>query len=209
VKRLLIGGGLVLILIAGAGAGYYLYRKHQQRNVHGSSTVEFVTTVRARPRPPSALAVAPWPMYGYDTLRTRTVDGTDVRPPFRAIWAFRAQNLVEFPPAVAYGRLYFANNSGVMFAVAARTGKRAWSVAMNRCVAASPAVADGLVFMTFLNKPPCNASQATTGALVAFDPGGGRVVWRQSIGPSESSPLVAGGLVYVGDWRGDVYAFRA
>src|SRR6185312_3228466 len=35
----------------------------------------------------------------------------------------------------------------------------------------------------------------------------GRVAWRRQIGPSESSPLVDGGRVYLGDWSGKVYAF--
>ena len=35
------------------------------------------------------------------------------RPPFRRVWTFRARSLVEFPPAIAYGRLFFANNAGV------------------------------------------------------------------------------------------------
>ena len=30
--------------------------------------------------------------------------------------------------------------------------------------------------------------------------------WRHTIGPSETSPLVANGRVYVGDWSGWVYA---
>jgi outer membrane protein assembly factor BamB len=34
------------------------------------------------------------------------------------------------------------------------------------------------------------------------------VVWRRTIGPSESSPLVAGATVFVGDWNGRVWALR-
>jgi outer membrane protein assembly factor BamB len=43
---------------------------------------------------------------------------------------------------------------------------------------------------------------------VAFAVGTGRVLWRQRIAPSESSPVVVDGAVYVGDWSGRVYAFR-
>jgi outer membrane protein assembly factor BamB len=209
VKRILVGLAALVVLLAGLGGAYVLYRKHQQRNVHGSSTIEFVTTEPVpAPRPPAELSQVPWPMYGYDELRTRAVEGLGVAPPFRHVWTFRAQSLLEFPPAVAYRRLYFASNAGVMFAISARTGKRAWKVATNRCVAASPAVADALVFMTYLNMPPCNASTVKDGELVAYSPGTGRVVWKQRIGPSETSPLVAQGLVVVGDWRGDVTAFH-
>ena len=33
--------------------------------------------------------------------------------------------------------------------------------------------------------------------------------WRKTIGPSESSPLLQGKVVYVGDWNGDVSAYSA
>ena len=39
--------------------------------------------------------------------------------------------------------------------------------------------------------------------------GSGRVLWRKTIGPSESSPVVSGGSLFVGDWSGRVYSFSA
>jgi len=72
-------------------------------------------------------------------------------PPFRAQWTFRARHLLEFPPAVAYGRAYIANNPGVLTAVQAATGRASWRYTSGRCTAASPAVADGIVYMAFLN----------------------------------------------------------
>ena len=86
------------------------------------------------------------------------------------------------------------------------------SMAIGRCVAASPAVGDHTVYQSFLNRPPCN-SKAKPGRLegevIAFAAGFGKVRWRTRIGPTESSPLVATGCVYVGDWRGRVYALDA
>ncbi len=209
-RRLLLAAAALLVILAGLAAGYYLYRKHQERNVHGSATVEFVTTRRQEPtRTPAELTTVPWPQYGYDEARSRFAAGIELRPPFRRLWTFRALSLVEFPPVVAYRRLYFANNGGVLFAISAKTGKRAWQYSSHRCIAASPAVQKGRVYMTFLNKPPCNAPQGADGEVVSFEAGGGQIVWRRTIGPSETSPLVSNGLVYVGDWRGNVYAFRA
>jgi outer membrane protein assembly factor BamB len=73
-------------------------------------------------------------------------------------------------------------------------------------------VASGTVYQSFLNRPPCN-SKAKPGRLegevIAFAAGFGKIRWRTRIGPTESSPLVADGLVYVGDWRGRVYALDA
>ena len=202
-----------LILLAGGGAiGYIVYKREEAADVRGSSTEEFVTTEEEEPPPPpppseDAVGVM-WPLNGYDAERHR-VGPFALEPPFRRVWTFRARQLLEFPPAIGYGRLYFTNNSGVMFAVNAKTGKRAWKQQVGRCVAASPAVDAHTVYQAFLNRPPCN-SKAKPGRLegevIAFAAGFGKIRWRTKIGPTESSPLVADGRIYVGDWRGRVYA---
>ena len=213
-KRWVALAAALALLVAGIAAGYVLYKRERAADVRGSSTEEFVTTEEEEEPPPpppppkrKQLEVV-WPLNGYDAERQR-VAPFDLSPPFRRVWMFRARNLLEFPPAIAYGRLYFTNTSGVMFAVNAETGKRAWKRPIGRCVAASPAVAGGTVYQSFLNRPPCN-SKAKPGRLegevIAFAAGFGKIRWRTRIGPTESSPLVADGLVYVGDWRGRVYA---
>jgi outer membrane protein assembly factor BamB len=198
----------VLLIVAGAGVAYYLHVKHQARDVKGSSTVEFVTT-QVVPTKPAEPGVA-WPTYGHDPQRLRFANGVALAPPFRRVWTFHARNLVEFPPAVAYGRLFFANNAGVMFAVGAANGRKAWSYRSHRCVAASPAVDRHVVYETFMNGPPCNRTPSSdlTGEVIAFAVGSGRVLWRRTIGPSESSPVVVGATVFTGDWNGRVWALR-
>jgi outer membrane protein assembly factor BamB len=209
VKRALVAVALLLLLLAGAVAGYVLYKRHEARNIHGSPTEEFVTTQVAPKRVKRTREIV-WPTYGYDNERVRAVTGFHLRPPFRVQWTFGARKLLEFPPAIGYGKLYIANNSGVLFAIEARTGRPKWRYASRRCTAASPALADGLVYQVFMNHPPCNAQgDKLDGEVVAFRARGGLVRWRKKIGPSETSPLVAHGLVYVGDWRGNVYAFDA
>jgi outer membrane protein assembly factor BamB len=205
-RKVLAALAVVLLLLAGLVAAYVLYKKHQSRNVHGSSTQEFVTT-EAKPPPKPRPAGIIWPMYGYDAERVRAVEGFRVRPPYRVLWRFPAKALVEFPPAIAYNTLYFANNPGTLFALNVRTGHVRWHYVANRCTAASPAVARHVVYMAFMNKPPCNAEGSNLdGLVVAFDARTGKVRWKRVIGPSETSPLVAHGLVYVGDWRNNVYA---
>jgi outer membrane protein assembly factor BamB len=204
VKKLGAGIALALLLAAGAVVGYVLYKKHEGRNIRGSPTQEFVTTPPPVQRTPDVI----WPTYGYDNERVKAVTGFDLRPPYRVQWAFRAHKLLEFPPVIAYGKLYIANNAGVVFAIEARTGHEKWRYDSKRCTAASPAVANGLVYEVFLNHPPCNSSASNLdGQIVAFHARGGRVQWRRTIGPSETSPLVSNGLVYAGDWNGKVYAF--
>jgi outer membrane protein assembly factor BamB len=209
VKRALVAVAVaVLLVVAGAGVAYYLHVKRQARDVKGSSTVEFVLTetVATKPQEPGVA----WPTYGHDPERLRFANGVSLAPPYRRVWTFHAQSLVEFPPAVAYGRLFFANNVGVMFGVGAANGRKAWSYDSHRCVAASPAVDRHVVFETFLNGPPCNRtpSPKLTGEVIAFAVGTGRVVWRKTVGPSESSPVVVGATVFTGDWNGRVWALR-
>jgi outer membrane protein assembly factor BamB len=61
-----------------------------------------------------------------------------------------------------------------------------------------------------MNAPPCNRkpSASLTGEVIAFAVGHGRVIWKRTIGPSESSPLVLRASIYVGDWNGRVWAMR-
>jgi outer membrane protein assembly factor BamB len=206
--RLLIGLGVLVLVLGGAVAAYVIVKERQGRDVRGSSTIEFVPTAPLPP-PPKEPGVL-WPAYGFDPERLHFADGIHLQPPYRRIWTFRAQALVEFPPAIAFGRLYFATNVGRVYAINAKTGKRAWMVASGRCQAASPAVGPRLVYVSFLNKPPCNRrSPGGDGELVAYYAGSGDVRWRRKIGPSESSPLVIDGAVYVADWTGRVWSFRA
>jgi len=220
VRKKLLAAALAVVLVAAGIVGAYVLRKREaSEDVRGSSTVEFVVTdePEEEPPPPTTTTTSPeepalpgivWPTYGYDNERQR-VAPSELAPPFRRIWTFGARNLLEFPPAIAYGRLFFTNNSGAMFAVNAKTGKRAWRFESGRCVAASPAVSGHTVFQSFLNRPPCNSTRPPgrlEGEVIAFATGFGKIRWRTRLGPTESSPLVANGRVYVGDWRGRVYA---
>src|SRR2546422_425277 len=81
-------------------------RRRRARGVGGSTTTEFVTTTRPPARPGAELS---WPTYGYDNPRGRAVDVGGLRPPFRGEWIFHGHALLEFPPVVAYGRVYITN----------------------------------------------------------------------------------------------------
>ena len=207
-RGLLAVAGLVVLGAVGAAIAWYLHVEHASRDVRGSSTIEFVTT-NVKPPPPPEPGIA-WPTYGHDSARLRFGNGIALAPPYKRIWTFRAQSLVEFPPAIGYGRLFFANNAGTLFAIGAKNGKRAWKLDAGRCVAASPALDRHVVYQAYLNAPPCNRSPSAslTGEVGAYAVGTGRRIWRRQIGPSESSPLVSGASVFVGDWDGHVWALR-
>ena len=121
-KRIKYTAAGLVILLAGLGGAGYLYRKHQGRDIRGSSSVEFVTTEpKAAKEPPGVT----WPLYGYNAARLRAPLGFKVHPPYRRapVWTFRAGALLEFPPVIAYGRIYIVNNAGTVFAVNESRGK--------------------------------------------------------------------------------------
>ena len=207
-KRFAYTAAGILVLLVALGTAAVLYRKHQGRNIRGSSSVEFTRTT---PKPAAEPPNVDWPMYGYDAARLRAPLGLTLRPPFRAdpVWTFHAGSLLEFPPVIGYGRVYIVNNEGIVYALSERSGKPDWTYRSGRCSAASPALGRHLVFVALLNKPPCNASHGANGQVIAFDARSGAIRWQRTIGPSESSPLFAGDLVFVGDWSHNVYAFSA
>ncbi len=198
-----------LLVVVGLLIAFVVYRVHQGHDVRGSSS-EFVPTETAPP-PVGAAAGAKivWPEFGYNPERTHVGPDVPVRPPFRRVWTSGGVSLLEFPPAIAYDRLYLADGAGRVLAVSTKTGARAWAWQSHRCQAASPAVDDlqhGTIFEVFLNRLPCRAKQARDGEVVALSVGKGKVRWTRHIGASETSPVVVGNRLYVGDWLGKVYA---
>src|SRR5215831_15220610 len=159
-------------------------------------TTSASTTVALPPtKPPATSAALPWPTYGADNARGRSVIAPGLRPPFRRLWTFHGRALLEFPPVVGYGSVFEEAFDGRLYALDPATGKVRWRYESHRCGWSSPALADHLLIATFIGNAECHAT-AGGGALVAFSPETGRVRWRREIGPSESSPLVAGGTVY-------------
>jgi outer membrane protein assembly factor BamB len=175
------------------------------RDVIGSSTTEYVRTTHPAPAPPTL----PWPQWGRDPQRTRAAPSS-LRPPFRVRWVFHGRSLLEFPPSLGYGRVYLPTFDGRLVALSTGSGRVLWRYRSGRCAWASPAVAGGLVFQTFLLRPPaCRAGSDAHGLLVAFDAATGRIRWRARMAPTESSPLVSRSRLWLADWSGDVISFDA
>jgi outer membrane protein assembly factor BamB len=200
---------IVAVLLLVVAAVLVVVRHEWPKRAHtvrGSPTTEYVTTAAPAPPPPAEPGVA-WPTYGYTQERDRAA-AYRVRPPFRRIWLFHGRALLEFPPAVAYGRVYLPTFDGRFYALDAASGKVVWRRRAGRCGWASPAVARGAVYVTFIGSRECH-SRATGGELVAYDARTGAIRWRRLLAPTESSPLVKAGSVFVGDWDGNVSAFDA
>jgi len=158
------------------------------------------------PSPPRA-PVATWPQYGRDAARTAAAGSSRVQPPYSTRWVVSGGSLIEFPPAIEGGNLYFGTNHGRVLSVSARTGRIRWSREYGRCIAASPAVTAGLVYVSVMDPSPCSPNHdPADGFVVALDARTGVERWRAPVGVTESSPLVVGNLLYVGSWDGRLYA---
>src|SRR5690242_4814349 len=171
-RRLLVAVAGVLIVLAGAGTAYYLFKHHRYGgNVKGSS-VEYVPTQTVAVPEPGPLVS---PMFGGVPQHLHVGVGR-VRPPLRLDWVTGGTSLIEFPPAIAFRYLYYASLNGNLIAVSTRNGRRLWTVHVGRCQAASPAVTRlgrGSVFETFLNRQPCSRAAVNTadGELLAVAAG--------------------------------------
>jgi outer membrane protein assembly factor BamB len=220
VKRRILLFALGCAAVALLAAVLILSRYRQEPDVRGSSTVEFMPSdIATEPLPVpespqldgSVQHEEPplvWPTFGYNKQRLRAPRGIRLRPPFRRVWSFDGHSLLEFPPAIANGRLYLPTFDGRLYAIDADTGKTIWSFQSNRCAWASPAVSDELIIESFIGRRgSCqNDVPGAGGEVVAFDGTTGHIRWRRSHARDESSPVVANGLVHGGDWSGQVYA---
>jgi outer membrane protein assembly factor BamB len=207
-KRVAIGlGVLVLLALAGAAAAWF-YNERETRDIRGDSTREFVTTEQTTTRAEEEVQTEPWPMYGLNPQRTRDAAEFAHRPPFREIWEANVRKLIEFPPVIAYGRLYVANIGGEFRAIDAKTGKVDWIERFGFITAASPAVGDGVVYQPLLNRPGTDRLTAT-GYMVALDAETGEELWRFKAGAVESSPLLDDGTLYFGTFDHRLYALDA
>lgn len=197
---------MVLVLLAlGAATGVWWWATRPQSKL-GSPDVEFTTTQPRPPKPPPKTPL-PWRMYGYDDERTHFTPVHMHRPPFARAWVVRAGHYIEFPAAVADGRVFVAQEKGRFFALDAATGKILWDRQYRNCAASSPLVRDGIVYQSFLPWPCPYGPRDVPGLIVGLDAKTGKERWRfRGSGPSESSLLVVGHLMYFGSWDAKVYA---
>ena len=200
----------VLVVLVGVG-GWFAYANSKPTEISGNTTEEYIAATTSTGATTTVAPVAmPWPTYGFDPGRSHWNPYLRHRPPYTQEWVFHALSLVEFPPVVDDGRLFVANLHGHFFAIDAATGKRLWHKPTGHCSAASPTVADGIVYAAFLQLYPCAKGDFSgNGFLYAWDAATGRRIWAAETTPIETSPLVVDGSVYVGGWDGMVYSFDA
>src|SRR5215204_737229 len=217
-RRIVLVLGIALLALVGAAAAYVVTREEGDVS---NPDVEFRDEPAATPdseqEPEEAgrKKTAPvdrfiWAHYGYTRDRRRYLPlKKPLRPPFREIWQYQGRVLLEFPPVIGGKRLYVLNDHGTLYSIDKHTGRVRWRRKLGALAAASPAYADGKVYVVLLQRS-LNGSGAGSGRIVALDGRTGRIQWsRQLASRTESSPLVADGRVYFGSENGTVYAMDA
>jgi outer membrane protein assembly factor BamB len=181
-----------------------------------TSSTTATTTTRANPKPKPKVDNFLWPWYGYDLGRTRVLpDSGKLNPPFHRGWQFfDGGALLEFPPVIYQTSLFLLDDNGVAKAVDKLRGHQLWERKVGTLAAASPAidVKDKLVIMPVLSQNPSapQTHHVGNGRVVALALKTGRIAWSRTIpAGSESSPIVADGMVYLGDQGGTLWALRA
>jgi outer membrane protein assembly factor BamB len=207
-KRVAIGLIVLVVLAAAGAAAAWYWNERETRDVRGSSTREFVTTERTTTRAEEEVRSEPWPIYGLNPQRTRDAVDFSHEPPFERIWTSRRRRLIEFPPVIAYGRLYVANIFGLFRALDAESGDVDWYERLGFVTAASPAVGDGVVYQPLMTRFGGERNESS-GAMVALDAETGRELWRFETGAVESSPLLHEGTLYFGTFDRKLYALDA
>jgi outer membrane protein assembly factor BamB len=211
-RWLLVAGLAVATAVPGFLIGVWLHEEGTIDYRRGSSTQEFNVTQTQKapetPRPRRVVLRLPWPTYGLKVQRTHAAPDFKLRPPFRTRWIFNAGATLEFPPSVAYGRLYLAQqNKGRFYAIHHRTGKIVWARRLGHCSAASPTIAYRVVYTTWMQPVPCRRHpRSQPGMIVAMAARTGKTIWRFRAGVFETSPLVIGKTLYAGSWDHKLYA---
>jgi outer membrane protein assembly factor BamB len=218
VLRMLLGLGIALLVLVGAAAAFVVTR--EQGDV-SNPDVEFRDEPATTPEPeqepeqrggrrsdPADRFI--WAHYGYTRDRRRYLPlKRPLRPPFKEIWQYDGDILLEFPPVIGGKRLYLLNDRGILRAIHKHTGKVLWKRRLGALAAASPAYADGTVWVVLLQRAE-QGRGAGIGRVVALNGKSGKIRWSRDLpSRSESSPLVVDDRVYFGSENGTVYAIGA
>jgi outer membrane protein assembly factor BamB/predicted phosphodiesterase len=109
-------------------------------------------------------------------------------------WVYQAQSDIGTGNVFWGGRVIGTDTDGWIFALDGRTGKKVWAYRTGGKVYSTPAVADGYI-----------VAASTDGWIYCLKDG--KLVWKfETLKPDVASPVIEGGVVYVGGSDGH---FRA
>lgn len=153
-----------------------------------------------------------WPMFGGSAARTRFMP-SKLRPPFRVSYSIPGGGgIIEMPPVVSRRRVVFGTHEGLVIASGLGNGRRLWTTRLDRCIASSPAVRKGVVYVSWSGVGPCRRGKDERGGIVALSLATGKVLWRFGTGNVEASPAIVGNKLFFSAFRNRrdsrVYAMR-
>jgi outer membrane protein assembly factor BamB len=173
------------------------------------------------PASASAGSIQAWPMWGFNAAHTRV--GPSVGLPSQRLWykpemVAQFGDLVEYPPSIAGGMLFYATNGGgqggEIVARRLSDGAEQWryTVSGGGQFASQPAVSNGVVYVGTMGPHKGRGSAGYKPELLALQADSaqpeGTVLARYPIGHAiESSPLVVGNRLYVCSQIGRLYCF--
>jgi outer membrane protein assembly factor BamB len=204
----ILAGAAVFLVLVAAG-GYALLRDDDRgTEKRGSAKQEFDAGAAPEARKPKA--TIPWPTYAFDQQRTHLATGFEHRPPYRKVWRLDGKDTLEFPPTVGYGRVYLAQQKGLLFAIDGKSGKVRWKRNFKRCAASSPTISRRTVYQAYMDFTPCPQGRSgASGFVIAMNAKTGKRRWIYRAAPVESSPLLARRTLYFGSWDHKVHAVNA
>lgn len=107
-------------------------------------------------------------------------------------WAFKTVGEDMPSPAIAGETVVFDNGDGNAYGVDLRSGQKRWSFeTLGIATMSAAAVANGTAYLSDCEWVPYDCETR------AVDPRTGRTRWSAPAGGSDSSPAIAGGMVYV------------
>ncbi|MBN1322952.1 MAG: PQQ-like beta-propeller repeat protein [Methanotrichaceae archaeon] len=110
------------------------------------------------------------------------------------IWSFSVEGSAQSTPAISEGKAVFGGwewgLGGYIYCADLEDGSEVWNVTTENSPCGSAAILEGNVYMT-------TYSFDGNGDLLALSLLDGSILWRREISPTDSTPTVAGGKVYV------------
>lgn len=194
-RKLLAALLAAVVLLAAIGAVAYSQLKRPD-DVSNESVPFKQPKQKAKPK----VTTVDWPTFRYDRQRTGYLPTKKIKPPFQRVWRYGDQSLLEFPPAVVDGAMYFVDNDGYAHALKTKNGRKIWERRIASLNASTPTYSDGVLYI--VNLEP--------GQIVALKAKNGKQIWKKSLPcRSESSTVVVHKTVYFGCEDGNLYALKA
>ena len=195
-RRLATVAALALVFLAGAAVVAWTQLKRPDDV--SNPNVPFEAPVR-KPKPKPADTTVDWPTFRYDRQRTGYLPVNGIRPPFKRLWKYGDQPLLEFPPSIVNDTMYFVDNDGFAHALDTGTGKARWTRRIAELNAATPTYSKGRLYI--VNLEP--------GQAMSLNAKNGKTIWKKSLPcRSESSPVVLRNRMYFGCENGVLYALK-